>query len=1070
MERKTCGIKVNHLPPDITTRQVKQLFVAYGDVADVVVRKGAGDCHAFVNFHSESCAHEAAKWMNGSMVGGQTIKCKVQSEFERERRSTSVGEYTLKVTHISKHTTENTLKNLFCLGNSNAISSLRILSTGAPFNYAYVNYLSRVDAEAAASSLDRRKLDGATIKVKLQESQPSPEAQVHGVSSGHSDTLRSYYVSESYPTVPPAARPPIQKLHSRSASETAYSPSTPMPQSCTLSHPSHVVRNVHQPFNCSVTTQPVPNLSRSHSAMPPTPHQRPLISHAMPQTIPSPQPNVQVPIFSRSHSAMPPTPHQRPLISHPMPQTIPSPQPNVQVPIFSRSHSAMPPTPHQRPLIRQFSHPMPQTIPSPSSATPQSRTVKVSMFSELSADDIDEVFSRFGPLRNKPIIRGGNPFFAFVNFCSPEAAVNAVANLQNSFIKQVKILCRVYVPRTAGPNIESEDVQCSPLTASILNSKYREELGKFQSDCKVKVTPKPSSHCVRVWGMKENVAAVKVCLQSLLEKIEGDIAEEECDLPCHSVPLFEQGAAVEKFKKMEENHGVEFQVLKSPDDTPTQLASFSQEVKNCFDPQQSADKIPECSELASYMREEIQSPSTSQPGTTWLWQNDSASGFIPYSSDTSAELSTAFSACPSGKAKLKIGAYTYFINFSQMTQTNISSGRSRPIRQASSSSLSVQWFYQNDEREFSPYAMEQSERIEKMFQVKAPSYVLINDSVYTFDFTAMVQYNAVSKKIRKIERRVEITDEYPALSVEHVLTLQARGLPDSLEPALKELKETVERATVVKECRLNTDCSNGFKARLVKNMNKYFVTTELVDDCLKLKGMPRYVERVHLLAEQEKIADREQQIQDGAGGMELPAHWSPQSEEVCLYKVQRNSDEWKKEVASIQKTLDKVAIVKLERIQNKWLWERYSFAKKQMSKKNKGCVNEKHLFHGTRTTPPEKVFRSEKGVDFRFSRKGLWGMGSYFAVNASYSDKYAYHTTALEKQMLICKVLTGDSYNATMTDGTLRQPPLKPVPTHGSFEEERYDSVKGNTKGSYVYVVYDHEKMYPAYLVTYRVV
>ena len=956
------------------------------------MRKGAGDCHAFVNFHSESCAHEAAKWMNGSMVGGQTIKCKVQSEFERERRSSSVGEYTLKVTHISKHTTESTLKNLFCLGNSNAISSLRILSTSALFNYAYVNYFSRVDAEAAASSLDRRKLDGATIKVKLQESQPSLETQVHGVSS---DTLRSY-VSESYPTVPPAARPPIQKLRSRSASETAYSPSSPMPQLCTLSNPSHMVRNVHQPFNRSATTQP-----------------------------------------------------------------------NVKVPIFSRSHSAMPPTPHQRPLIRQFSHPMPQTIPSPTSATPQSRTVKVSMFGELSADDIDEVFSRFGSLRNKPIIRGSNPFFAFVNFCSPEAAVNAVANLQNSFIKQVKILCRVYVPRTAGPNIESEDVQCSPLTASILNSKCREELGKFESERKVKVTPKPLSHCVSVWGMKENVAAVKVCLQSLLEKIEGGITEQECDLPCHSVPLFEQSVAVEEFKKMEENHGVEFQVLKSPDDTPTQLASFSQEVKNCFDPQQSADKIPECSELASYMREEIQSPSTSQPGTTWLWQNDSASGFIPYSSDTSAELSTAFSACPSGVTALKIGAYTYLIDFPQMTQTNISSGRSRPIRQASSSSLSVQWFYQNDEREFSPYAMEQSERIEKMFQVKAPSYLFINESVYTFDFKAMVQYNAVSKKIRKIERRVEITDEYPALSVEHVLTLQARGLPESLEPALKELKETVERATVVKECRLNTDCSKGFKARLVKNMNKYFVTTELVDDCLKLKGMPRYVERVHLLAEQEKIADREQQIQDGAGGMELPAHWSPQSEEVCLYKVQRNSDEWKKEVASIQKTLDEVAIVKLERIQNKWLWERYSFSKKQMYKKNKGCVNEKHLFHGTRTTPPEKVFRSEKGVDFRFSREGLWGMGSYFAVNASYSDKYSHHTTALEKQMLICKVLTGDNYNATKTDGTLRQPPLKPVPTHGSFEEERYDSVKGNTKGSYVYVVYDHEKMYPAYLVTY---
>ena len=134
---------------------------------------------------------------------------------------------------------------------------------------------------------------------------------------------------------------------------------------------------------------------------------------------------------------------------------------------------------------------------------------------------------------------------------------------------------------------------------------------------------------------------------------------------------------------------------------------------------------------------------------------------------------------------------------------------------------------------------------------------------------------------------------------------------------------------------------------------------------------------------------------------------------------------------------------------------------------NRGHVNEKHLFHGTRKTEPEKVFRSEKGVDFRFSREGLWGTGSYFAANASYSDAYAYSTPGgiNEKQMFICQVLTGDCYDAgTRNDQSLRQPPLKSTQGH---EEKRYDSVKGFTNGSYVYVVYDHEKVYPAYLVTY---
>ena len=83
--------------------------------------------------------------------------------------------------------------------------------------------------------------------------------------------------------------------------------------------------------------------------------------------------------------------------------------------------------------------------------------------------------------------------------------------------------------------------------------------------------------------------------------------------------------------------------------------------------------------------------------------------------------------------------------------------------------------------------------------------------------------------------------------------------------------------------------------------------------------------------------------------------------------LERDSKEWKK---NIKKTLDKVTIVKLKRTQNKWLWECYSFAKEQISKKKKGCVNEKVLFHGTHTTPPEKVFKSEKGVDFKLGSQG----------------------------------------------------------------------------------------------------
>ena len=381
------------------------------------------------------------------------------------------------------------------------------------------------------------------------------------------------------------------------------------------------------------------------------------------------------------------------------------------------------------------------------------------------------------------------------------------------------------------------------------------------------------------------------------------------------------------------------------------------------------------------------------------------------------------------------------------------------------SSNTAQWFYKDDFEIFVEYTAGQSAQLEQMFQTKASRSMVINRNTYNLDFRAMTQSNAHTGRSRAIKREVQC-------NLTRVLSLRVRGLHQSLDLSIKQLRDAVTSSTIEKDCRLYDDCSESFKKALTTKMRKYFVAVQLVDGRLKLRGIPGYVEKVHLLAEQEKVYDREQQIHTEMGGgrggeFQPPVHWRPQSEEVVVEVVRPNSEEWNEEVGKVRETIRGASVVRLERIQNKWLWERYSFARKRMLKTNKGHVNEKHLFHGTRGTPPEKVFRSEKGVDFRFSREGLWGTGSYFAVNASYSDAYAYSTPGgiNEKQMFICNVLTGDSYNAgTNTDSSLRQPPLK---SGHNNDEVRYDSVKGYTNGSNVYVVYDHEKVYPAYLVTY---
>ena len=50
----------------------------------------------------------------------------------------------------------------------------------------------------------------------------------------------------------------------------------------------------------------------------------------------------------------------------------------------------------------------------------------------------------------------------------------------------------------------------------------------------------------------------------------------------------------------------------------------------------------------------------------------------------------------------------------------------------------------------------------------------------------------------------------------------------------------------------------------------------------------------------------------------------------------------------------------------------------------------KLLFHGSGRggVNPAEIYKSEEGLDFRFSKFGLFGQGTYFADNSAYSHTY----------------------------------------------------------------------------------
>ena len=204
-------------------------------------------------------------------------------------------------------------------------------------------------------------------------------------------------------------------------------------------------------------------------------------------------------------------------------------------------------------------------------------------------------------------------------------------------------------------------------------------------------------------------------------------------------------------------------------------------------------------------------------------------------------------------------------------------------------------------------------------------------------------------------------------------------------------------------------------------------------------------------------------------GARYPAEWEAQTSLSQLFELDMSSQEWFRVNTLFQETMPDAEIVYIKRIQNKCLWERYSQEKEWMHRKNDGVVNEKELWHGSRRSTADNIYSSEEGFDMRHSSQGLWGLANYFAEKASYSDKYALTSLDGTKELLLAKVLTGESFESP-PDSSLRMPPEKPKRSQSSSVELkllRYDSVTGTTYNCRVYMMYANDKAYPAYLVCY---
>ncbi len=200
-----------------------------------------------------------------------------------------------------------------------------------------------------------------------------------------------------------------------------------------------------------------------------------------------------------------------------------------------------------------------------------------------------------------------------------------------------------------------------------------------------------------------------------------------------------------------------------------------------------------------------------------------------------------------------------------------------------------------------------------------------------------------------------------------------------------------------------------------------------------------------------------------------PKCWENQTNLVQTF-LQKHS-EWGHFVSRIQESLPNSVVHKIVRIQNKFLWDRYSLEKKLLELKTvKMTSNEVEVFHGSGSADPfNDIATSEHGFDMRQSKIGLWGIANYFSTTAKYSDSFCHKTFDTSnnrqvKELIIAYVLLGLN-----TNNTLRLPPQKEVnsasrPSTFNVTNLRYDSVTSDTR---IYMTYDKHRPYPSYIVQY---
>ena len=572
---------------------------------------------------------------------------------------------------------------------------------------------------------------------------------------------------------------------------------------------------------------------------------------------------------------------------------------------------------------------------------------------------------------------------------------------------------------------------------------------------------------VQLKGHRKGISKAENELHDLVKHVQESITTELVTpiIPCALFPTLVTQQMLSTVAEIEKKNRVRILVRKANN---SQLSLDSEEITQPFSSPGSLPKVVDFRDFIVPF----------QPvRTNYRWQFENNSGeFEPVTGEVQEYMNDRYY---SGLPQFSYNGKHYDIDFVGEKIHEIETGVVHKLRKEP---VPPAWYhYVGSQLGYVNFEPRDSEALESLLLYGGSGVKVLHIQNATVDFENMALVN-----LRSLFTEPLITIcRFPNLDTAsrvptYGIKLAIEGLEDDIRFSQLALREELEGINLTEEKVHLTDVplerQHKIRAQVINNARQYFVDLSVTEDngqvIVVIKGEQKYVQNVNLQLKKGEIElQRWFLTQDrhfaSAKSSRYPEEWKPQTNSCELQDVAVGSVEWNGVLSHMRVTLPQVKLLKVERIQNKDLWEKYALRMERMKEKNGDSgVNEKLLFHGTRGTDPKEIVESDMGIDFRYSsqdRNLLWGKGAYFAVNASYSDNYS-HQRARDKQILLVRVLTGRSYSyGKCKDTSLTKPP--PLVPGGPV---LYDTVNGYTNGSEVYVVYDHERAYPAYVITYN--